>query len=95
MRQFYSGIDLGSRRGHICVIDENDRKLIDKKMDNNLSAIDILLYPYKRRLQVVVESTFNWDWIVYGLQGKGYNVKLAHVLNAIRGSDHLLETCDF
>lgn len=49
-------------------------------MHNDLREIEALLSPYKKRMQVVVESTFNWDWIVYGLQGKGYDVKLAHVL---------------
>ncbi|MBI5188889.1 MAG: transposase [Nitrospirae bacterium] len=80
MKQFYSGIDLGSRESHICVINEDDKKLVDMKVDNDLSTIEALLSPYKRRLQVVVESTFNWDWIVYGLQDRGYDVKLAHVL---------------
>jgi len=29
MKQFYSGIDLGSRKSHICVINEDDKKLVD------------------------------------------------------------------
>jgi transposase len=31
-------------------------------------------------LQIVVESTFNWYWLVDGLQAAGYNVVLAHTL---------------
>lgn len=80
MQQFYCGIDLGSKGSHICVIDEDDRKLVDKKIVNDLSEIEAQLSSFKERLQIVVESTFNWDWIVYGLEDKGYSVKLAHAL---------------
>jgi len=75
--QFYCGIDLGARKSHLCLIDEDDKKLLDKKMDNDLDEIESKLYPYKPSLEIVVESTFNWEWLVYGLQGKDYEVKLA------------------
>ena len=78
--QFYCGIDLGARKSHLCLIDEDDKKLLDKKMDNDLDEIESKLYPYKPSLEIVVESTFNWEWLVYGLQGKDYEVKLAHTL---------------
>lgn len=61
MQQFYCGIDLGSKGSHICVIDEDDRKLVDKKIVNDLSEIEAQLSSFKERLQIVVESTFNWD----------------------------------
>lgn len=80
MQQLYCGIDLGSRKSHVCVIDEDDRKLVDRSMINDFPEIEAQLAPFKERIQIVVESTFNWDWIVYGLQDKGYDVKLAHVL---------------
>ena len=72
--QFYCGIDLGARKSHLCLIDEDDKKLLDKKMDNDLDEIESKLYPYKPSLEIVVESTFNWEWLVYGLQGKDYEV---------------------
>jgi len=77
---FYCGIDLGARESHLCLIDKNDKKLLDKKMDNDLYEVNSNLYPYKSSLKIVVESTFNWEWIVYGLQNRNYDVQLAHTL---------------
>ena len=94
--QFYCGMDLGARKTHVCLIDENDRKLLDKKMDNDLSAIEAALRPYKSSLETVVESTINWEWIVYGLQKNDYEVKLAHTLGlkAITWSKKKTDTWD-
>jgi len=94
--QFYCGIDLGARKTHVCLIDENDHKLLDKKMDNDLSTMEAALRPYKGALETVVESTINWEWIVYGLQKNDYEVKLAHTLGlkAITWSKKKTDTCD-
>ncbi len=77
---FYCAIDLGARKSHLCLINENDKRLLNKKMDNDLDEIESKLYPYKLSLKIVAESTFNWEWLVYGLQNRNYNVKLAHTL---------------
>ncbi len=38
-----------------------------------------LLKPYKKRIvTIAVESTFNWYWLVDGLQDQGYHVVLAN-----------------
>jgi hypothetical protein len=34
MDLFYSGIDLGSRKSHIYIIDESDKRLVDEKVEN-------------------------------------------------------------
>jgi len=78
--QFYCGIDLGARKSHLCLIDELDRKLLDKKMDNDLEEIKLLLSPYTPSIEIVVESTINWEWLVYGLKKSDYQVTLAHTL---------------
>src|SRR6185503_4425137 len=36
--------------------------------------------PFKPDLKVVVESTFNWYWLVDGLQLLGFDLSLAHTL---------------
>lgn len=36
--QYYCGIDLRSRKSHLCLINEDDKKLLDVKMDNDLEA---------------------------------------------------------
>jgi transposase len=44
-----------------------------------LAVILAELDPYRSRLVgIVVESTFNWYWLVDGLKAKGYRVHLAH-----------------
>ena len=50
-----------------------------KRLPNNLSTILATLEPFRRRLAtVVVESTYNWYWLVDGLMEAGYPVKLAN-----------------
>ena len=65
-------------------------------MNNDLGVIEAALRPYKRSLEVVVESTINWEWLVYGLQKHGYEVKLAHTLGlkAITWSKKKTDTWD-
>jgi len=94
--KFYCGIDLGARKSHVCLIDEDDHKLLDMKMDNNLGVIEAALRPYKSSLEIVAESTINWEWLVYGLQKYGYEVKLAHTLGlkAITWSKKKTDTWD-
>jgi len=77
---FYCGINLGARKSHLCLINENDKRLLDKKMNNDLDEIEYKLYPYKSSLKIVAESTFNWEWLVYGRQHRDYDVQLAHTL---------------
>lgn len=77
---FYSGIDLSARDSHLCVLDENLSIHLHLKTANDLPRIAHLLDPFKPHLQVVVESTFNWYWLVDGLQALGFDVSLAHTL---------------
>jgi transposase len=75
----YSGIDLHSNNCVVVVIDENDRVLCEKRVPNNLEQIVALLASHRGDLRgVVVESTFNWYWLVDGLQNAGFEVKLAN-----------------
>jgi len=39
-----------------------------------------LIGPYRTEMEIVVESTFNWYWLVDGLQSLGFSVCLAHTL---------------
>ena len=50
------------------------------KMDNDLGVIEVALRAYKSSLEVVVSSAINWEWLLFGLQKYGYEVKLAHTL---------------
>ncbi len=76
---YYVGIDLHSNNNFIGIIDQENRRVFKKKSINDLSEITKTLYPYKREIQgIVVESTFNWYWIVDGLMEAGYRVHLAN-----------------
>lgn len=76
----YCGIDLGARASQIGVINEDLQVLVDEKVRNELPEIIQRLEPYKPQLQIAVETTFNWYWLVDGLQAAGYAVRLAHAL---------------
>jgi len=77
---FYCGIDLSASNSHICVVDEALSIHLQQKSANDLTHIASLLLPFKPRLKIVVESTFNWYWLVDGLQHLGFDLCLAHTL---------------
>lgn len=75
----YAGIDLHANNSFIGIMDENDQRVLARRCPNDLKLIFATLSPYKEQLRgVVVESTFNWYWLVDGLMGKGYPVHLAN-----------------
>jgi len=75
----YSGIDLHSNNSVVVVSDEADRALYQRRLPNDLPTILTALAPYRGELAgVVVESTYNWYWLVDGLQAAGYRVHLAN-----------------
>jgi transposase len=77
---FYSGIDLHSKKSHVCVIDRKGKKVKEENLDNDLTLILQFLKPFGKDVHIAIESTINWYWIVDGLQEAGYDVKLAHTL---------------
>lgn len=77
---FYCGIDLSARDSHICILDDSLSIHLQQKSANELPRIANLLQPFRPNLQIVIESTFNWYWLVDGLQHLGFDVSLAHTL---------------
>ena len=74
-----SGIDLHSNNSVVTVTDETDRVVAEKRLPNEISKIVAFLLPWRDELAgVVVESTYNWYWLVDGLQEAGFDVKLAN-----------------
>ncbi len=85
----FCGIDLHSNNCFVVVSDENDKVLYSRRHGNDLDQIRAALSPYRSELYgVVVESTFNWYWLVDGLQEQGYCVHLANT-TAIKQYDGL------
>jgi len=75
----YSGIDLHSNNSVIVVSDETDHVVCNRRVPNDLRTVLMTLEPHREEIvAVVVESTFNWYWLVDGLQAAGYTVCLAN-----------------
>jgi len=92
--KLYVGIDLHSNNSVVSILDEEDRIIVERRLANDLGTIGELLAPYSGTIEgVVVESTFNWYWLVDGLMECGYRVHLANTA-AIRQYEGLKHTDD-
>jgi len=79
MTKLYTGIDLHSNNNYIGIIDNDDRRVYKKRLPNKREVILAELEPFKKELAgIVVESTFNWYWLVDCLMDAGYKVHLAN-----------------
>ncbi len=77
--KLYAGNDLHSSNNYLAIIDENGKKVFKGKLGNNPDIVLETLRPYKKDLVgIVVESTFNWYWLVDTLMVDGYTVHLAN-----------------
>jgi len=92
--KLYCGIDLHSNNSMAVLIDDEDRVVYEKRLPNTLEVILFELSRYRKKITgVVVESTFNWYWLVDGLQEEGYKVHLANTA-AIKQYEGLKYTDD-
>ena len=77
--KLYGAIDLHSTNNVTVVIDEQDRVVYQKRLPNDLALVLKELSVYQCELEgMVVESTYNWYWLVDGLMEQGYKVHLAN-----------------
>ncbi len=77
--KLYCGIDLHSNNNVPVVIDENDKILFEKRLPNDLDTVVHALEPFKENLVcTAVESTFNWYWLVDGLDEAGFDTCLVN-----------------
>ena len=61
------------------ITDQEDQQLFQRRLPNQLPVVLESLEPYRPRLKVVVvESTYNWYWLVDGLLDRKYPVVLAN-----------------
>jgi transposase len=90
----YAGIDLHATNSYLGIIDTDDNRLFGKRLPNQLDTIRSALKPFGKGLTgVVVESTYNWYWLVDGLQSAGFKVHLANP-SAIKQYEGLKHTDD-
>ena len=79
----YAGIDLHANNSYLAVIDETDELVVAKRYRNDLGLICKALEPHRDEVRgIAVESTFNWYWLVDGLEAEGYRVHLVNTLAA-------------
>ena len=72
--ELYAGLDLHSRNTYIARMDKEFNPVLKKRVSNNIDLILETLYPFCDHLKgLVVESTFNWYWLVDGLMDGGYH----------------------
>jgi transposase len=91
------GIDLHSNNALCGLMDEGGQRLGHKKLPCDLTAILELLQPYQDRIATIgIESTFNWYWLVDGLQDHGYHVVLANpaAMQPYSGKKHTDDVSD-
>ena len=86
----YCGIDLHARTSALVVTDEEGERAGKITTSNDLARILTFLGKFEGEVSCVVESTYNWYWLVEGLEENGYDIKLAHAygLHLITGSKH-------
>ena len=83
----YGGIDLHSDNSVVGLIDEQDKELYRRRLANDLDVILKELAPFQEQIEgLVVESTYNWYWLIDGLQEAGYEVHLANTTAMVQYS---------
>ncbi len=97
MKKVMAGIDLHSNNLVIGISDQDGKRLAKQRVPCELKEVVKFLAPFKKRLeQVAVESTYNWYWLVDGLQALKYPVVLANPagMEQYNGLKHADDTND-
>ena len=92
MTTLYAGIDLHSNNSLLAIQDQDDKRVFHKKLPNMADVLLAELGPFKDELSViVVESTFNWYWLVDSLMEQQYKVILANpaAMQQYKGLKHV------
>ena len=76
---WYAGIDLHANSHYLAIVDGEGKRVLSRKVRNEPSLVLEVLAPFRERLvEVAVESTFNWYWLVDLLMEHGFTVRLAN-----------------
>ena len=71
--KLYSAADLHSNNHFLTIIDEQDRRVFEKRLPNELGVTLKTLEPFRAELTgIAVESTFNWYWLVDDLGARAH-----------------------
>ena len=78
-QSLYAGLDLHKRNVFCGIIDQQGKPIYRRRLPAELPTILQALHLYQPQLKAIaVESTFNWYWLVDGLQEADYPVHLAN-----------------
>jgi len=77
--KLYVGIDLHSSNSYLAIIDVTGKRVFHRKLPNDAATIIETLSLYEGSIAgIVVESTYNWYWLVDALMTEGYKLHLAN-----------------
>lgn len=77
--RLYAGIDLHASNNYLGVVDEHGKRTFKKRLPNDIEEILLTVGRFEEELVgIVVESTYNWYWLVDLLGEAGYSVHLAN-----------------
>jgi transposase len=77
--KLYVGVDLHSSNSYLAIIDETGKRIFHRKLPNDAATIIETLSFYEGSIAgIVVESTYNWYWLVDALMAEGYMLHLAN-----------------
>jgi transposase len=72
--ELYAGLDLHSRNTYISIMDKAFNRVFKKRVPKHLELILQTLYSFRNQIKgFVVESTYNWYWLIDGLMDEGYS----------------------
>lgn len=91
--KLYAGIDLHSTNSYVVLLNELGELKYKKRLPNDMDTILHELKCHDHIESVVVESTYNWYWLVDGLKEAGFAVRLANT-TAIQQYNGLKHTND-
>ena len=85
--KLYGGIDLHSNNSVVALLDDEDQVVYRQRLANDAMVILSALAPYRAEIAgLVVESTYNWYWLVDALMDAGYRVHLANTAAIVQYS---------
>lgn len=92
--RLYAGLDVHSSNTRVGIVEEDGQRVYERRIVNDVGEILDHLSPMSEALEgVVVESTYNWYWLVDALMEAGYKVHLANP-SAMKMYDGIKHTDD-
>ena len=87
--KLYGGIDLHSNNSVVALLDQEEHVVYRHRLANDATVILAALAPFQADIVgLVVESTYNWYWLVDALMDAGYRVHLANHRSDVHVNRH-------